>query len=111
MATAGYPTVARWNHPYRYAQTAEASAEVEQKAAADLDAFYETMEVAIEGHGTVLKRGFSALDFYLAMLTEWYSDRPALFARHPKIAEVYRNAARRPAYQTAMAQHALPEAA
>jgi glutathione S-transferase len=107
MATAGYPTVARWNHPERYANSEIAIAEVEKNASADLDAFFDVMEAAISGEASLMKRGFTALDYYLAMLTEWPADRAALFGAHP----LYLSTAQRPAYQNAMNTHALPEQA
>lgn len=111
MTTAGYSTVARWNHPERYANSEAAIAEVERKASADLDNFFDIMEEAISGQNSFLKKGFSALDYYLSMLTEWPADKQALFAAHPKIEAVYLSASQRPAYRTAMNRHALPEAA
>jgi len=111
MATAGYPTVARWNHPERYANSETAIAEVEKKASADLDAFFDVMEAAISGEASFMKRGFTALDYYLAMLTEWSTDRAALFGAHPKTESLYLSASQRPAYKSAMNTHALPEQA
>ena len=111
MTSAGYPTVARWNHPERYAKSDAAIAEVEKKASADLDDFFDIMEEAVSGQRSFLKRGFSALDYYLSMLTEWSTNRLKLFAAHPRIEAVYLSASQRPAYKTAMKRHALPEAA
>ena len=111
MTTTGYPTVARWNHPERYATSEAAIAEVERKASADLDDFFDIMEEAISGQNSFLTRGFSALDYYLSMLTEWPTNRQALFAAHPKIEAVYLSASQRPAYRMAMNRHSLPEAA
>lgn len=108
MATNGYPTVARWNHPERYAYSETAIAEVEKKASTDLDVFFDIMEAAVSGKSTFLKSGFTAIDYYLAMLTEWPADRDVLFATHPKIEAVYNSVAQRPAYKKAMNTHALP---
>lgn len=111
MTTTGYPTVARWNHPERYAASEDAIAEVEQKAAEDLNDFFDLMEGAISGKDTFLKRGFSVLDYYLSMLTEWPADRQGLFAVHPRLEAVYLSASKRPAYKIAMNRHALPKVA
>lgn len=108
MATSGYPTVARWNHPERYAFAKTAIAEVERKASADLNEFFGVMEGAISGETSFLKSGFSALDYYLAMLTEWPADRDALFEASPKIEALYHSVAKRPPYKKAMNTHALP---
>ncbi len=110
MTTAGYPAVVRWNHPERFATSDAAIAEVADKASADLDDFFDLMEGAISGQTSVLKGRFSALDYYLSMLTEWSSDRQHLFATHPKIAAVYHAASQRPGYRTAINRHVLPEA-
>lgn len=109
MTTTGYPAVARWNHPERYACSDAAVAEVKKKASDDLDDFFDLMEGAISGKNSFLKRGFSALDYYLCMLTEWFADRQALFAAHPKIEAVYSVASKRAAYKTAMDKHQTPK--
>jgi glutathione S-transferase len=111
MTSTGYPTVARWNHPERYARSDAAIAEVEQQGWADLNDFFDLIETGVSGRNAFLDSGFSALDYYLSMLTEWHTDRETLFSRCPKIAAVYRSASERPAYQRAITRHALPEAA
>ncbi len=108
MATTGYVTIARWNHPERYAFAEAAIAEVERKAASDLDQFFNVVEGAIAGRETVLKRGFSALDYYLAMLTEWPTDRATLFATRPKIEALYASVRGRPEYEETLKTHLLP---
>jgi len=50
MATSGYLTVARAGHPERYAVEADAIRQVEEKAYADLDAFFDVMEGAISSN-------------------------------------------------------------
>jgi glutathione S-transferase len=105
MATAGYMTVARHGHPERYAFGEKAISEVEQQAACDLEAFFDKMEAAIVGKDTFLSSGFSALDLYLAMLTEWSADRDKFFENRPSIRAVCRSVGTRPAYKTAMQTH------
>ena len=83
MTTAGYLTVSRKCHPERYASSPEAIRQVEVAAAAQLDAFFDMMNEAIEGEPYFLKRGYSALDLYLAMLTEWSENRDHLLASRP----------------------------
>lgn len=107
MATAGYMTVARHGHPERYAFDEAAIAQVEQRAAQDLDTFFDLMDVSISGGSTFLESGFSALDLYLAMLTEWSDNQSALFAKRTNIAELYRAVSLRPSYQLAMQTHRL----
>ena len=105
MATAGYMTVARHGHPERYAFDDDAIAQVEQRAAQDLDAFFDLMEGAISGGNTFLASGFSALDLYLAMLTEWSDDKSELFAKRTSLAELCRAVSLRPSYRVAMQAH------
>jgi len=107
MATSGYMTVARKGHPERYAFDDSAIAQVEQKAAEDLSGFFDVMEAAIEGDGTFLSSGYSALDLYLAMLTEWSEAKDALFGQRPALAKLVQRVSEKPAYQTAMQTHRL----
>lgn len=109
MATAGYLTVSRKAHPERYAFDAAAITEVEVKAARDLSAFFDTMNQQIAGDRTFLRSGFSALDLYLAMLTEWSEDKTALFAKRPALARLCEAVSGRRAYATAMETHRLPD--
>ena len=105
MATAGYMTVARHGHPERYAFDEGAVSEVEQQAANDLEIFFDKMEAAIMGKNTFLASGFSALDLYLAMLTEWSANRDRMFANRPAIGAVCRSVGTRSAYKAAMQTH------
>ena len=105
MATAGYMTVARHGHPERYAFDENAISEVEQQAAKDLETFFDTMEAAITGNDTFLASGFSALDLYLAMLTEWSADRARLFENRPAMRAVCLSVGTRPGYKTALETH------
>lgn len=107
MATSGYMTVARHGHPERYAFDEGAIDQVERKAAEDLAAFFDVMENAIAGDGTFLRSGQSALDLYLAMLTEWSEDKNELFAARPALAKLTSDVSLRPAYQAAMRTHRL----
>ncbi|MBF9032435.1 hypothetical protein HKCCE3408_18710 [Rhodobacterales bacterium HKCCE3408] len=105
MATAGYMTVARKGHPERYAFDETAIAQVEERAAVDLAAFFDLMEAAISGGTTFLASGFSALDLYLAMLTEWSDDKSGLFAERATLSQLCRAVSLRPSYQLAMQTH------
>lgn len=111
MATSGYLTVARKGHPERYAVDAQAIQQVEAKAAADLDAFFDVMEGAVSGNPFFLPRGFTALDIYLAMLTEWSDDKDVLFSTRPALAALCRVVVQRPAYTAAINTHLLPRQA
>ncbi|MCA0930756.1 glutathione S-transferase family protein [Ruegeria profundi] len=109
MATAGYMTVARKGHPERYAFDEDAIAQVEQKAAADLAEFFDVMEDAICGKGTFLGSGLSALDLYLAMLTEWSDEKDDLFRTRPSLARLTAEVSLRPGYQAAMRTHRVDQ--
>lgn len=111
MVSAGYPTVTRLGHPERYAFTSDAIAEVKRQCTIDLDCFFDLMEGAIKGEVFFLKQGFSALDYYLAMLIGGAPDQEKLFATHPKIKALFISAIQRPAYKKAMQTHATPEQA
>lgn len=106
MATAGYLTVSRHAHPERYAAEPDAIAQVERQAARDLDAFFDVMNGAVAGQAAFLPSGYSALDLYLAMLTEWSDDREALLSARPALADLCAVVSERPAYRAAMRTHA-----
>lgn len=111
MATSGYLTVARHGHPERYAFEADAIQQVEQKARVDLSDFFDLMEEAISGKPFFLPSGYTVLDIYLTMLTEWSDDKKQLFSSRPALAALTQAVAQRPAYQKAMNNHALPQQA
>ena len=111
MATSGYLTIARKGHPERYAVDADAIQQVEAKAAVDLEAFFDVMEEAVSGNPFFLPRGFTALDIYLAMLTEWSDDKDVLFSKRPALAAVCRAVTQRSAYTKAINTHLLPRQA
>ena len=107
MATSGYLTVARHGHPERYASTADAISQVELKASADLNQFFDLMNNVISGSPYFLPIGYSALDIYLTMLTEWSQDKELLFSTRPALAALASATVERSAYQTAMDTHLL----
>ncbi len=111
MATSGYLTVSRQGHPERYAVSADAIQQVEKKAAADLDNFFDVMNDAITGDPFFLPRGYTVLDTYLTMLTEWSENKQKLFSSRPSLAVLTQATVQRPAYQTAMNTHLLPKQA
>ena len=110
MATSGYLTVSRMCHPERYASDEDAIRQVEAAAAADLEKFFDVMERAISGQ-TFLSRGFTVLDIYLTMLTEWSKDKHALFSTRPALSQLCQAVERRPSYRAAMITHQLPRQA
>ena len=110
MATSGYLTVSRMCHPERYASDEDAISQVEVAATTDLEKFFDIMEAAISGE-TFLSRGYTALDIYLTMLTEWSKDKNALFSTRPALSQMCEVVEQRPAYRAAMKTHHLPRQA
>ncbi|WP_029040656.1 glutathione S-transferase family protein [Cucumibacter marinus] len=105
MAANGYPLFTRSWHPEQITFDEAANETVRQRAEADLADFFAMIDRSISGDPYFLPRGYSALDIYLTMLTEWSADRDALFAANPRIAAVCRAVADRPSYRKVMAQH------
>ena len=106
MATGGYPVFSRAWHPEQFTLDDSANETVSLVALRQLDEFFAIVDGVIAGKPYFLPRGFSALDIYLTMLTEWMSDKPALFAANPKLARLCGAVAERPAYRAVMEQHA-----
>ena len=105
MATSGYSTFARVGHPERYTKDEDAFEPVRKAAEDDVTRFFDVMESAIKGAPFFLSSGFSALDIYLSMMTEFHGDNNALFKRYPKIASLYEAVANRPAYNKTITFH------
>ncbi|WP_294612653.1 glutathione S-transferase family protein [Roseovarius sp.] len=111
MSTAGYITSGRVGHPERYAQDDSAILQVKAQGDKDYAAFFDLMERQILGHPYFLPRGMTVLDFYLAMLAEWVSDRQELLASRPVLAKLCSAVRDNPAYAIALAAHAIPDQA
>lgn len=108
MTTSGYMTAGRLGHPERYARSDDAITQVGDKAHADYNAFFDTIEDGISGAPFFMARGLTALDYYLSMLTEWHRDKYALFETRPALARLCQSVNETKPYTTAMATHALP---
>ena len=105
MATSGYPTFARVGHPERYTKDEGATDPVRMAAEDDVTRFFDVLEDAIKGKPYFLSSGFTALDIYLSMMTEWHPDKNALFESNPKVALLYKAVENRPAYKKAINYH------
>ena len=105
MASVGYPTFSRAWHPEQFTREENAHDSIRATAEADLDVLFGVINEGIEGKSTFLRRGFSALDIYLAMIARWYPDRDALFARYTKVAAVCEQIENRPACRAVMEEH------
>jgi len=104
MVSTGYPTFSRAWHPEQFTDDDSANGPVRRTGEADITRFFDTVEGAIVGP-YFLARGFTALDTYLAMLTEWVADRGALFARCPKMGALCNAVTVRPAYAGVIDRH------
>ncbi len=105
MASVGYPTFSRSWHPEQFTQEESAHGSIRETADADLDVLFGVLDGGIEGEATFLRRGFSALDIYLAMIARWHPDRDALFSKYAKVAAVCETTEKRPACATVMEEH------
>ena len=105
MATSGYPTFARVGHPERYTKDEGATDPVRMAAEDDVTRLFDVLEDAIKGKPYFLSSGFTALDIYLSMMTEWHPDKNALFERNLKVALLYKAVENRPAYKKAITYH------
>ncbi|MBW8640661.1 glutathione S-transferase family protein [Hoeflea sp. WL0058] len=105
MATSGYPVFSRAWHPEQFTSDDSANETVRQTAEQQLQEFFSTIENAIEGEPYFLRRGFTALDIYLTMLTEWASDKSELFASNPRLSDLCASVGDRPSYSRVIRQH------
>lgn len=105
MAASVYMTFVRSNHPERFTTDEAHVDSVRAAAIRDVDRYFGVLNDAIEGQPYFLPRGFSALDIYLCMLTVWYPDRTALFARNRKVGDLCRAVSRRPVAARVMEEH------
>lgn len=108
MAANGYPLFTRAWHPEQITFDGTANETVRQRAEADLADFFSMIDRSVSGELYFLPRGFSALDIYVTMLSEWSSDRAALFAANPRLGSLCQAVADRPSYRKVMAQHREP---
>ncbi len=109
MTTAGYLTASRVGHPERFARDPSAIDQVKEQADRDYEAFFSSMDKAIAGNVFFLERGLTALDFYIAMLSEWVSEREALFKERPRLRNLCAAVLDTPAYGTAIETHRAPK--
>ncbi|RYH06016.1 glutathione S-transferase family protein [Tropicimonas sp. IMCC6043] len=108
MSTAGYVTSSRVGHPERFARDDSAIAQVEAQGDKDFAEFFNLMDRSIAGDVYFLRRGLTALDFYVTMLSEWVSDRQALLVELPRLRKLCSAVRETPAYRTALETHKMP---
>ncbi|MFC1680427.1 glutathione S-transferase family protein [Pseudomonadota bacterium] len=105
LATSGYMTFGRYNHPERHTKDQSAIEPVRLAAEEQVERFFTVLEGVVAGEPYFLARGFTALDIYLTMLTAWHSDKDGLFRRNPRLATLCITVENRPAYQRVMQDH------
>ena len=104
MATSVYMTFTRNYYPERGTTDAHGAASVRQAALEQLERQYAILDDAIAGDPWFLARGYSALDIYLAMLTDWHPEPEALCERHPAVGRLCAATRRRPAFARALTE-------
>jgi glutathione S-transferase len=105
MATTGYMTAIRANHPERFTIDDSGIEAVRRAAIRDFGRCFDVLENAIEGTPYFLPRGFSALDIYLCMLTVFHPDRPDLSGRWKRMDVLCRAVRNRPACAHVFEEH------
>ena len=105
MASSGYPTFSRAWHPEQFTADLDVLEPIQLVAEEQLNRIYDVLDGVISGKPYFLPCGFSALDIYLAMLTEWHSDKKKMFLRNPKVAALYKAVEDRPAYKRVINEH------
>lgn len=107
MATGGYPTFSRACHPEQFTDDDFANETVARVAERQLADFFDVIEGAISGSPFFLEQGYTALDIYLVMLTEWIGARQQFLAERPRLAALCNAVEVRPAYARVAAEHGL----
>jgi glutathione S-transferase len=105
MATTGYMTSIRANHPERFTIDDSGIEAVRRAAIRDVGRCFDVLENAIEGTPYFLPRGFTALDIYLCMLTVFHPDRPDLSGSWPRMDALCRAVRERPACARVFDEH------
>jgi len=107
MAANGYPIFSRAWHPEQFTLDDAANETVRDRAEQHLAEFFAAMDDAVGGAPYFLPRGFTALDVYLTMLTEWSADREALLSRHPRLSALCTAVSERPSYRGVISRHRM----
>lgn len=91
-----YETVLRYYYSERYTGDPKGAAGVHQAAAERLERLWDMTAEKIQGPFFFGDR-FTVVDIYLAMLSAWHSDLPALYKRLPKLGALVEATVSRPA--------------
>lgn len=110
MAASIYPTLARMNHPERFAAP-PCDTEPDRGAVIQrLDAEFDIVDNAIAGDPWFLAGGYGALDVYLTMLADWHPEKNSLLNRKPALANLVHGVEADPVYAHVMEPHRRGEA-
>lgn len=104
-----YEAIGRQDYPERYVPDKAAAPGVRARAVEDLKRFWGILEKALGKGPYALGKRFSALDLYIANVSQW-TVKDWIYQNCPKITAVIRNTAKRPRTKRVW-QHHFPDKA
>ena len=104
-----YEAIGRQDYPERYVPDPAQAPGVRARAVEDLKRFWKIMEDALGAGPYALGKRFSALDLYIANVSQW-TVKDWLYENCPKIAAVIRNTAKRPRTRPVWQRHFVEQA-
>jgi len=104
-----YEAVGRDDYPERYVTSESARPEVRERAVADLKRFWMMVEQNLKPAPFALGKRFSALDLYIANLSEWIV-REWVHANCPRIRRLVELTAKRPRVKPVWRRHFIEKA-
>lgn len=104
-----YEAIGRQDYPERYVPDKAAAPGVRAQAVEDLKRFWGILEKALGKGPYALGKRFSALDLYIANVSQW-TVKDWIYQNCPKITAVIRNTAKRPRTKRVW-QHHFPDKA
>ena len=102
-----YETGLRVYYADRYSTDPDGADGVRQAALTRIELLWDMVADAIDGGPFFFGARFTLLDIYLAMLTAWHDDPPALLQRRPPLARLVEATAARPAIAPIWRQHSM----
>jgi glutathione S-transferase len=97
LAAAPYATDLRLYYPERYSTDPSHAEAIKAKASIDLARDFDVFAAGMGQGPFVLGKKLSAVDLYAAMLFTWSDDVEGLFAKHPKLKQLYDSVTAQPA--------------
>ncbi len=89
MSASPYMAFVQFNHPERFLDDERSHPPLIENARTRLLSQFSLLDAAISGRPYFLPEGLTALDLYLFMLVEFFSDRDALFAGRERLARLH----------------------